>query len=217
MLIALRGANSTFKNINKRQDYHDSERQIMTIKDFFKTIFFVEIAQGMALTMKRMFTPAVTRQYPIEKRPTQFGFRGLHGLAKFPSGKIKCVGCGLCAAYCPSKCIHIHTSEGVGPNQKIVDRYEIDVLRCVFCGFCVEACPYGAIVMTEHYEYADTNRESFYHTKEMLLANWDNYMNQEKAQKYYDFLWRPKAVDFTLPTDASASITDIKTPDKEQS
>ena len=162
------------------------------MKALLKKIFFIEIIQGMAVTLKSFFTKPVTRQYPDEKRPVQPGFRGLHAPAKYSSGKLKCVGCGLCAAFCPSKCIHIYTSEGE-KDKKIVERYEIDVLRCVYCGFCVEACPYGAIVMTEHYEYADTSKENFYHTMDMLLDNWDKYMTPEKADNYYKHFWHPKS------------------------
>ena len=167
----------------------------MKTAQFIRKIFFIEILQGMVLTLKQFFSRPVTRQYPDEIRPAQPGFRGLHALAKYKTGTIKCVGCGLCAAYCPSQCIHIYTSEGVD-NKKNVDRYEIDVLRCVFCGFCVEACPYGAIVMTEHYEYSAYRREDFYQTKEMLLRNWDTYMGEKKGDYYFKHFWRPLASDF---------------------
>ncbi|RMD57577.1 MAG: NADH-quinone oxidoreductase subunit NuoI [Nitrospirae bacterium] len=168
----------------------------MSIKGLLRTIFFVEILEGMSLTLRRLFSKPVTIQYPDEKKPPVPGFRGLHALAKFPSGRLKCVGCGLCAAYCPSKCIHIYTSEG-GPNTKIVDRYEIDLSRCIFCGFCVEACPYGAIVMTEKYIYPERDRNKFYYTKDMLLENWDKYFSAEKAEEYYEHFWRPKIRDFS--------------------
>lgn len=167
----------------------------MTFKVFLEKILFLEILKGMFVTLKSFFSKPVTRQYPEEKRPVQPGFRGLHALAKYPTGKLKCVGCGLCAAFCPSKCIHIYTSEG-DDNKKVVDRYEIDVSRCVFCGFCVEACPYGAIVMTEHYEYSDTSRDAFYYTMDRLLENWDKYMTIEKADDYYKRFWHPKSEYF---------------------
>lgn len=167
----------------------------MTADKLFKKIFFVEIIKGLALTMKTLFTPPVTRRYPLVKRPVMPGFRGLHALAKNEEGRMKCVGCGLCAAYCPSECIHIYTSEGEN-NSKVVDRYEVDVLRCVYCAFCVEACPYGAITLSEHYEYSSFSRESFYMTKDKLLANWDKYFTAAKGQRYFKDFWRPKSEDF---------------------
>jgi len=167
----------------------------MTAEKLFRKIFFVEILEGLALTMKTLFTPPVTRRYPLVKRPVMPGFRGLHALAKNEEGRMKCVGCGLCAAYCPSKCIHIYTSEGEN-NSKVVDRYEVDVLRCVYCGFCVEACPYGAISLSEHYEYSNYSREPFYMTKDKLLENWDKYFTGAKGQRYFKDFWRPKSEDF---------------------
>jgi NADH-quinone oxidoreductase chain I len=161
----------------------------------FTTVFFSEILKGMALTFKTLFVRPVTRRYPLVKPVVAAGFRGLHALAKDDNGRMKCVGCGLCGAYCPSQCIHIYTEEGED-NQKIVERYEIDVLRCIFCGFCVEACPFGAISLSEHYEYSNYTREPFYMTKEKLLDNWDKYFPGEKGARYYREFWRPMAEDF---------------------
>ncbi len=170
----------------------------MTIKELVKKILFIEILKGLALTLKHFFSPAVTRQYPEEKREPFQGSRALHALVRDDkTGNAKCVGCGLCAAICPSQCIHIYTSEGDDHN-KVVDRYEIDVLRCVFCAFCVEACPYGAVVLTPHFEYAGYKRSDFYYTKERLLENWDKYMAGPRGQEYFEKFWGPKSEDFAF-------------------
>lgn len=169
----------------------------MTFKKFVKTIFFIEIIKGLMLTLRHLFSRSVTRQYPEEKREPFPGARALHALVKDEAGNAKCVGCGLCAAMCPSQCIYIYTSEGED-HKKIVDRYEIDVLRCVFCAFCVEACPFGAVVLTDHFEYSDYSREAFYYTKEMLLDNWDKYMAGPKGKEYFKKFWGPKSEDFGL-------------------
>ncbi|MBI5026871.1 MAG: NADH-quinone oxidoreductase subunit NuoI [Nitrospirae bacterium] len=167
----------------------------MTVKELVKKVFFTEIINGLALTLSRLFSRAVTRQYPKEKRPPFPGFRALHALVRDPqTGKEKCIGCCLCAAYCPSQCIYIYTSEGED-HKKVVDRYEIEVLRCVYCAFCVEACPVGAIALTEHYEYSDYNRDAFYYTKDKLLSNWDKYMAGQKGERYFKRFWRPISGD----------------------
>lgn len=167
----------------------------MKIKKFIKRVFLVEILKGMALTFRTMFTKAVTRQYPEEKRESMLGFRGLHALVKDNNGIMKCVGCGLCAAICPSKCINIVTYSGV-KHEKVVDKYEVDTLKCLFCALCVEACPYGAIVLTRHYEYSGYHKEEFYMTKEKLLENWDRYMGEEEGRLYFERFWKPKVSDF---------------------
>jgi NADH-quinone oxidoreductase subunit I len=168
----------------------------MTVNELVKKVLFIEILKGLALTLKHFFSPAVTRQYPTEKRDPVPGARGLHALVRNPvTGREKCVGCGLCAAICPSQCIYIYTSEGED-HQKVVDRYEIEVLRCVYCALCVEACPYGAVVLTPHFEYSGYTREEFYYTKEMLLENWDKYMGDGYGLEYLERFWRPKSADF---------------------
>ncbi|MBF0319572.1 MAG: NADH-quinone oxidoreductase subunit NuoI [Nitrospirae bacterium] len=173
-------------------------------KGFLKRIFFVEILKGMSLTMSYMFKKPVTRQYPKEKRESQPGFRGMHALVRKPlTRRARCVGCGLCAAVCPSKCITIYTSEGK-THEKVVDRYEIEILRCLFCGLCVEACPFQAIVLTGHYEYADASKASFRLTKEMLMDNWDKYMTEEtgiinparNGKYYFNNFWAPRKNHF---------------------
>ena len=164
----------------------------MTVKQIIKTITFIEILKGMALTLKMMFTHAVTIQYPKERRHIAPGFRGLHALAK-RDGKAKCVGCGLCATICPSQCISITRAKGR------VEKYELDILRCIYCGFCVEACPYGAISMTENYEYSSYIKSDLLLTKEKLLSNWDKYMPGDKGETYFRKFWRPMSEDFGTP------------------
>lgn len=171
----------------------------MTLNKLVRKIFFIEILQGLALTFRTWVTPSVTRQYPKEKREPFAGSRGLHALVRdAETGKEKCVGCGLCAAMCPSQCIYIYTSEG-DDHKKVVDRYEIEVLRCVYCALCVEACPYGAIALSPHYEYSNYSRKDFYYTKDRLLENWDKYMANSQGKSYFDKFWRPKSRDFASP------------------
>jgi len=166
----------------------------VTAKEFLRKILFIEILKGMALTLRRLFSHAVTIQYPKERRPIAPGFRGQHALAKDSEGKAKCVGCGLCATICPSQCIYISREKGQ------VTKYEIEVLRCIYCGFCVEACPYGAIVLTENYEYSDYSRDAIYMKRDKLLSNWDKYMPGKKGEEYFKKFWRPMSEDFGTPS-----------------
>ena len=174
----------------------------MDTKKIIKTIFMTEILQGMALTIRSMFTPAVTIQYPKEKRPVHPGFRGQHALVRDPqTGAEKCIACGLCGAVCPSRCIYIFTKEDEETRNKVIDRYEIELLRCLYCGLCVEACPVGALALTENYEYSDYSRQALYMTKEKLLANWDRFMAGTKGEEYFKKFWTPKEQDFRAHDD----------------
>jgi NADH-quinone oxidoreductase subunit I len=174
----------------------DPRREPTGLRRFLRSVSLSEIVKGLSLTMKHLFTPAVTRQYPKEQREPFEGSRGLHALVRNPeTGEEVCVGCCLCAAMCPSECIDIYTSEG-NEHEKVVDRYEIDTLRCVYCGLCVEACPYGAVVMTEHFAYSDYSKEAFLYDKQRLLGNWDRHFGDKKGKGYLSRFWKPKRSDF---------------------
>jgi NADH-quinone oxidoreductase subunit I len=159
------------------------------IKKLLKTIFFIEIAQGLWLTLKTMFTSqqrkkpyAVTRQYPSFKRKPIPGSRGLHAMRRDESGKGACIGCGLCEAVCPSKAITVVTSEGP-EHEKLVNSYELDLLRCVFCGFCIDACPVSAILMTPEFELACYSRNDAFYSKDRLINVGDNYLGRKAVKK----------------------------------
>ena len=100
-----------------------------------KDIFFTEILKGMALTFKTLFKPAVTRRYPLVRVPSKPGFRGLHALAKDNTGRMKCVGCGLCEDACPSASI------------KVDEIAVVDAKTCTSCGTCADECPNDAIIV----------------------------------------------------------------------
>ncbi len=152
-------------------------------KRLLKTMLLIEIAQGLALTLKTLLSRPVTRQYPKFKRKPIPGSRGLHAMRRDDSGqKERCIGCGLCEAVCPSKAITVVTSEGA-EHEKIVNSYELDLLRCVFCGFCVDACPVSAIVMTPEFELACYDRKDAFYTKDRLVNVGDKYLGGKAVNK----------------------------------
>ena len=51
-------------------------------RNWLQTLLQTEIAQGMALTLRRMFNRPITRQYPEEKPVVAAGFRGRHALVR---------------------------------------------------------------------------------------------------------------------------------------
>jgi len=152
------------------------------IKKLLTTIFLIEIAQGMWLTLKTMLTRPVTRQYPKFKRKPFPGSRGLHAMRRDETGKGACIGCGLCEAVCPSKAITVVTSEGQ-EHEKVVNSYELDLLRCVFCGFCIDACPVSAIMMTPEFELACYSRKDAFYTKDHLVEIGDRFMGGKAVKK----------------------------------
>jgi NADH-quinone oxidoreductase subunit I len=128
----------------------------------------IPLLQGLKLTLKQFFSKKVTMQYPEEKWEVAPRWRGRHVLTVFPSGKIRCVACMLCATVCPAECITIEAA-AEEDNRKYPESYVLDLGRCIFCGHCVEVCPKEAIEMSTVYEMSEYTREDLILDKEALL------------------------------------------------
>ncbi len=173
----------------------------MTLKQFIKRIFLIEIMQGMALTLKMMFTHAVTRQFPEERRDPIPGFRGRHAFVRdSKTGKEKCIMCMKCSTVCPSQCIYISKQKREEDGKFYLAQFDIEALRCIFCGYCVEVCPVCALVLTEEFEYSAYTKEEIYFTREKLLANWDEFAAKQKVETYFNKFWRPEGLDTSKMT-----------------
>jgi NADH-quinone oxidoreductase subunit I len=136
------------------------------------------ILRSMRLTLRYLLSKPVTVQYPKEKVQVYPRFRGRHELRRYDAGPYagleRCIGCSLCAAYCPTDCIYVQAAENSdgarrSPGERHAENYEINLLRCMFCGYCEEACPTGAIVLRREFALADYTRERLIYTQERLL------------------------------------------------
>ncbi len=113
------------------------------MRSIVKTFFLYELLIGLSVTLKNLFAPKVTIQYPEEKTPQSPRFRGLHALRRYPNGQercnidlFKCIYCGFCEEACPVDAIvetriHEYHMERRGENimtkDKLLavgDRYE---------------------------------------------------------------------------------------------
>src|SRR5512137_1914228 len=133
-----------------------------------------EIFKGLSITLRELFKPPVTIQYPEIKRPVRQRFRGRHELRRYADGLERCIGCALCAAACPADAIYVEAAENTdekrfSPGERYAATYEINMLRCIFCGFCEDACPTEAITLGDQYELSFTARRQAIYPKEMLI------------------------------------------------
>jgi NADH-quinone oxidoreductase subunit I len=133
------------------------------------------VAKALAGTLKHFAEPALTVQYPEERRPVSARFRGRHKLMRYADGLERCIGCSLCAGVCPAGAIWVEAAENTdeerySPGERYAKVYEINMIRCIFCGHCEEACPTQAVVLGPDYDFATYSRKDLIYTKEMLLV-----------------------------------------------
>ena len=133
-----------------------------------------ELLRGMMLTLRMMFRPKHTLNYPYEKGPLSPRFRGEHALRRYANGEERCIACKLCEAVCPAQAITIEAEEREDGSRRTT-RYDIDMTKCIYCGFCQEACPVDAIVQGPNFEFSTETREELYYDKERLLANGERW------------------------------------------
>ena len=145
-----------------------------TLDRVARSFLLLELLEGFALTLRYMFKPKVTIDYPYERSPQSPRFRGEHALRRYPNGEERCIACKLCEAICPAQAITIE-AEPRADGSRRTTRYDIDMTKCIYCGFCQEACPVDAIVEGPNFEFATETRAELMYDKEKLLANGDRW------------------------------------------
>jgi NADH-quinone oxidoreductase subunit I len=146
----------------------------MSLVDAAKSMLLLEFVRGHWLTLKYMFRPKVTVNYPYEKSPISPRFRGEHALRRYPNGEERCIACKLCEAVCPALAITIE-AEPRADGSRRTTRYDIDMTKCIYCGLCQEACPVDAIVEGPNLEFSTETREELMYDKDKLLANGERW------------------------------------------
>ncbi|MBF0176741.1 MAG: NADH-quinone oxidoreductase subunit NuoI [Magnetococcales bacterium] len=150
----------------------------VNVKEFLASFALLELFSGMSVTLKHMFKPRITVQYPEEKTPLSPRFRGEHVLRRHEDGAERCVACKLCEAVCPAQAIYIEIDPASSAAKRLTRTYDIDMAKCIFCGFCQEACPVDAIVLGPNFEYGAETRQGMIYRKEKLLANGEFWKRQ---------------------------------------
>jgi NADH-quinone oxidoreductase subunit I len=138
-------------------------------------LYLPAIFQGLSTTIKHMFQPKVTQQFPEERPALPPNYRGVHRLNRDEQGRVKCVACYMCSTACPARCIDIVAAPSPWPDrEKYPELFVIDELRCIYCGMCEQACPCDAIELTSLFDLTGLSREEMMFDKEKLLSVFDH-------------------------------------------
>ena len=158
--------------------------------------YIPQIIGGLIITLKNIFRPAVTLQYPEERPVIPDNYRGVPTLVKDPNGREKCVSCQLCEFVCPPKAIRITPGELPEDSdnahvEKGPKEFEINMLRCIYCGFCQEVCPEEAIWLQDEFSLSGYSRDEMINKKDKLYElgstlpdnhfKWDKKLKAEKS------------------------------------
>ena len=146
---------------------------VYAIKQGWSTI--KSIFTGMGITLRHLFGPSVTLQYPDERYELPENSR-----AKLFVNIDDCIGCNLCARACPVNCIDIETVPSTAdvdlgktstgnPKRFWLTRFNIDMAKCMYCDLCVHPCPTNCIYMVSDYEYSEFDRSNLvYHFSNLM-------------------------------------------------
>src|SRR3954469_13448911 len=137
-------------------------------------LYLPAILGGLQTTVKHMFMPRVTQQFPEEQPRMPPNYRGVHRLNRDGEGRVKCVACYMCSTACPARCIDIVAAPSPWPDrEKYPETFVIDELRCIYCGMCEQACPCDAIELTQLFDLTGLSRQEMMFDKEKLLSVFD--------------------------------------------
>jgi len=138
----------------------------MSNRGYFGELWFggKSLLIGLNVTIREMFKPIVTVQYPREECDITPNYRGHIELVFNPeTGGSNCMVCGLCARACPSDCIVVKGEKKEGEKRKSLTCFTLDFTKCSLCGSCVEACNKSAIDYSQDYNIAGFTREEFHY------------------------------------------------------
>src|ERR1700722_6527517 len=97
---------------------------------------FVTLFKGFSVTLRNMFRPTTTENFPDVPPSVQPRYRGIHVLQRDEHGYEKCVGCFLCAAACPANCIYIKPPENpdatASPPANATPKFTTSIIPAAF-------------------------------------------------------------------------------------
>lgn len=142
----------------------------MSLAPLLRKVLLVDLIQGLKVTFRYQHPKEVyTEQYPLERPVVAERYRGLPRLNINPdTGETLCIACDLCALACPEKLIVMESQRNPDTKKKELVNWKYDVSRCMFCGLCEDSCPTDCLELTQDFEFATYDRNSFILERERL-------------------------------------------------
>ena len=157
----------------------------------------ITILIGMKVTLRHVFIPAVTIQYPTVKPELPERERN-----RLYVNMDDCIGCDQCSRACPVSCIEIETVKSL-PEEDLgktsngkkkalwVTKFDIDFAKCCYCQLCVFPCPTECIYMTDVYEFSEFKRDNLIYDyvtlspeeREQKKINFEGFQKQKEIEK----------------------------------
>jgi len=117
------------------------------------------LVEGMRVTVRRLFRPVVTVQYPRKQLDMSPAYRGHIEFKRFAeTGTHRCIACGTCQRTCPSQLIKVQGVKRHAKSPKVATHYIIDYTKCSLCGLCVECCPTQTLQFSKEYQMEGASR-----------------------------------------------------------
>ena len=137
---------------------------------------FFQVFSATGATLRQLFQPVLTVQFPKVVRPRGERFRASFALTHDENGEESCIACSICELICPSEIIKVtpaekRVSEFSGKKRGYLADYTLDSNACIYCELCVQVCPTDSIVMVRAPETAAYAREDLVLTMDKLYAN----------------------------------------------
>lgn len=125
---------------------------------------------GMKVTLKHVFRPPVTSQYPRERIEMSKAYRNVIRLIEIEEiGSHDCIDCQACVRVCPSDCIKVEGERPEGMRKKRATLFEVEFALCSECGLCIDVCPTDTLGYSREYDQAGFRRSDFLYD---LLDEW---------------------------------------------
>ncbi len=181
--------------------------------------YFTDTLRAMRTTLRNVFRPPTTVEFPDVVRPRAERFRASFALIDDENGEPACVGCLTCEKICPSQVIKVKSSPKrespvTGKKRAYAEDFVLDLSACIQCELCVQVCNNDAIVMVREPEQPAFNREDLVLGMEKLRANgrgktvaWGRGTGLQEMQES-----KPKVEKPAKPKPAPVEAAKVETP-----